>query len=162
MSTHEPWFKSEVTKHLDKLLQPDWVVLETGCGGSTIWYAERVAEVHSFEHDKAWYFKTLNLLREEKIENVWLYYSRLYPEKGIPMKDFPCSSDGNKMFDFISIDGRGRMKSIETTIGNLKSGGYLLLDDCQRERYEILYPVYQWSNVHFTKHEKQTIIWKKP
>ena len=165
MSIHKPcipWFKSEVIIYLDKLLQSDWAILETGCGGSTIWYSKRVAEVHSFEHDRAWYLKTMNLLREKEIENVWLYYYRLYPEKGIPMKDFPCSADGKKMFDFISIDGRGRMKSIETTIGNLKSGGYLLLDDSQRERYQDIFPVSMWSNVHFATHEKQTTIWRKP
>ncbi len=162
MKKLSPWFKPDVIKHLSALLKPEWVMLETGCGGSTIWYSERVAEVHSFEHDKAWFVKTMNSLRERKIENVYLYYSLNYPKKGIPMKDFPGFAEGGKLFDFISIDGRGRVKSIETTIRNLKSGGYLLLDDSQRERYQDIFPLATWSNIKFEEHDKQTIIWRKP
>ena len=158
-----PWFKPEVINYLSALLKADWTILETGCGGSTIWYAGKVAEVHSFEHDKVWFIKTMNLLREGKIENVYLYYSRNYPKTGVPMKDFPGFGDGNKMFDFISIDGRGRVKSIETTIKNLKSGGYLLLDDSQRERYQQAFVLLNnWESKTFGRDRKQATIWRKP
>lgn len=155
MNKLKPWFKPDVVKYLSGLLQSDWTILETGCGGSTIWYAKRVAKVISFEHDPAWALKVQEYILSREIKNVTLHLDVNYPKEGI--KGFKKNK-----FDFISIDGRGRRKSIESSIPYLKSGGYLLLDDSQRERYQNIFLLDSWSNVKFTRHDKQTIIWRKP
>ncbi len=155
MKKLSPWFKPDVVNHLSTLLKPEWVMLETGCGDSTIWYAERVKKVVSFEHDPEWAVKVRKFILEGDVRNIDLHLDPDYPKEGI-------GGFKENEFDFISIDGRGRMKSIETSIPYLKSGGYLLLDDSQRERYQDIFPLAMWSNIKFEKHDKQTIIWRKP
>lgn len=152
-----PWFNAEVIECLSSLLKPDWTILETGCGRSTLWYSKRVEWVHSFEHDEAWFHKTLNLLNKEKVCNAILYLQEDYPINGIP------AFWERDEFDFISIDGRGRVKSVETVIPYLKSGGYLLLDDSQRPRYHVVQLLLSnWERKVYGKNRKKSIIWRKP
>ncbi len=151
-----PWFNSETLKYVASLLKFDWIVLETGCGSSTVWYANRVKKVVSIEHDESWYEKICALLIRQEIGNVVLYHEENYPTEGL-------EGYFEDEFDFISIDGRGRVKSIETAIPYLKSGGYLMLDDSQRERYQQAFTlVDNWDYETFGKNEKKSTIWRKP
>ena len=36
------------------MIEPSWKVLEFGCGSSSLWWAQRVAQVVSVEHDEHW------------------------------------------------------------------------------------------------------------
>lgn len=157
MTDFKPWFTPEVIGYLSSLLKPDWTILETGCGGSTIWYAKRVKWIHSYEHDEEWYIKMLRLIAEKNICNALLYLQEDYPINGIPgfwRKD---------EFDFISIDGRGRVKSVETVIPYLKSGGHLLLDDSQREKYQDVFVLLRtWEYKSYGENKKKATIWRKP
>ena len=49
-----PWMGRAELAVLERLLARGDAVLEFGAGGSTLWLAERVREVHSVEHDPAW------------------------------------------------------------------------------------------------------------
>ena len=49
----KPWVPFEATDWLEHYLKPDMRVFEYGSGGSTIFFAQRVAEVISIEHDKS-------------------------------------------------------------------------------------------------------------
>lgn len=141
---------------LSSLLKADWVMLETGCGSSTIWFSSRVKRIVSFEHSNRWYINVKKIIEDKKIKNIDLQLKPDYPEKGI--FDFKENE-----FDFISIDGRGRVKSIETVLPYLKNGGYLLLDDSERKRYEhIVISLNKWENKIFGDNNWQTTIWKKP
>jgi len=78
-----------------------------------------------------------------------------YPKTGI------CGFKENE-FDFISIDGRGRVKSITTVIPYLKNGGYLLLDDSGRKRYRRAIALLdKWENKTFGDNAWQVTIWRK-
>ena len=162
LNAKTPWFNSETLEFLSSLLKPDWTVLETGCGSSTVWYLSRVKNVVSFEHDWMWFYKTMMWLKAGDIENTELHYCPDYPIKGIGNLSGLINLKENE-FDFISIDGRGRVKSIETAIPYLKSGGYLMLDDSQRERYQQAFTlVDNWDYETLGKNEKKATIWKKP
>lgn len=151
-----PWFNAEIIEYLSSLLKPDWTVFETGCGGSTIWYSNRVKKVISFESTAEWFHEIREIIERKKIENVELHLYQNYPTTGI-------HGFKNDEFDFISIDGRGRVKSIETVIPYLKSGGYLLLDDSQRERYlPVLALLADWEQKVCGKNRKKSTIWRKP
>ena len=156
MTDFKPWFTSEVIEYLSSLLKPDWTILETGCGGSTIWFSSRVKKVVSFEHSAEWFHEILDIIGSKEIKNVELHLYVDYPTMGI-------QGFKENEFDFISIDGRGRVKSVETVIPYLKSGGYLLLDDSQRHRYmPVLALLADWEQKVCDKNKKNSTIWRKP
>src|SRR5438874_13577508 len=48
-----PWLGFRAIKHLDRLIKPDWRVLEFGSGMSTIWFARRCATLVSIKTHRA-------------------------------------------------------------------------------------------------------------
>ena len=65
-----PWLVKDSIKFLESILTRDSIVLETGSGNSTVWFAERVKKVISFEHDKVWYDKTKKILDMEELKKT--------------------------------------------------------------------------------------------
>ena len=49
-----PWFTYPAIRYLERLVRPQWRVLEYGSGNSTRWWSARVKEVVAVEHDPAW------------------------------------------------------------------------------------------------------------
>lgn len=49
-----PWLHSEAINVLDELVQPEWNLLEHGCGGSTLWFADRCKSVTCIEGHTEW------------------------------------------------------------------------------------------------------------
>ena len=121
-----PWLMQEAIDWLDSIMRPYYEVLETGAGASTIFLARRAKMVISFEHDEEWY-RTVN--RKLKAENLpcVLTFDPNYPANGL----------GNlaRRFDLALIDGRGRNRSVSDGLLALLPGGWLVLDDSDRERY---------------------------
>lgn len=152
----EPWFHPTSLVYLSSLLKPDWVIFETGCGSSTLYFSNRAKRVVSFEQTKGWYNILKEIIKDKEIENIDLRFDPDYPEKGI----WGFREDE---FDFVSLDGRGRAKSIETLLPYLKPGGYLLLDNSERARYEkAIALLNKWKNRVFGDYKWQTTIWEKP
>jgi hypothetical protein len=50
-----PWYTYPAIEFLQARVRPEMVIFEYGCGNSTLWWAKRVAEVVSVEHDGEWY-----------------------------------------------------------------------------------------------------------
>lgn len=124
-----PWLVNESILFLQGILTPRARVLETGCGGSTLFFAQRAECVFSFEHTEKWLNKTEAALRKHNLmDNVTLIYDPKYPKNGLP--------NMAAKFDIILIDGRGRNKSVKTALDKLDDGGYLILDNAERKRYE--------------------------
>jgi predicted O-methyltransferase YrrM len=124
-----PWLVEESIIFLQGILTKRTRVLETGSGGSTLFFAQRAGCVYSFEHSKKWYGKTENALRERGLmKNVTLFYDPKYPKNGLP--------EMAVKFDIILIDGRGRNKSVKTALDKLNHGGYIILDNAERPRYK--------------------------
>ncbi|CAN5134357.1 hypothetical protein BH09PAT1_BH09PAT1_2790 [soil metagenome] len=118
---------------LKSLLQPDNVMLEWGCGGSTLEYSKYVKEYYSIEHSKIWADK----ISQQATANTHIFH--IEPEfahSGFdPAKrgqftsyvNFPLTL--NKDFDIIIIDGRDRLNCSKVAKQLLKSDGLLLLHD---------------------------------
>jgi predicted O-methyltransferase YrrM len=115
-----PHLTQPTIEFLEKILTPESEVLETGSGGSTLWIAKRVKWITSFEHNETWFQLVMRKLLDEKLKNFSLNFMPDYPNLGVQ-----CAGQ----YDLVFIDGRGRVRSIETTISHVKLGGYLLLDD---------------------------------
>src|SRR5438874_1854481 len=50
-----PWIPYPAIRRLAKIIRPEWRVLETGSGNSTLWLAQRVAYLRSVESNSGWY-----------------------------------------------------------------------------------------------------------
>lgn len=124
----EPHVNPQAMVLLRSIINSNSRVLETGAGSSTVWFAERVKKIISFEHKRKWYEVVLcELLKLGKI-NYFLFFDPKYPVEGV--------GNADSRYDIIFIDGRGRVKSIMTSHKLLKKGGYLILDDSYRKKYK--------------------------
>lgn len=122
----KPWLVPDSIIFIDSIINEGSLILEAGAGASTIWFAKRAASVLSFEHDKDWFNSVKETLEHHGIGNVDLRLSPDYPKKGLDIKG---------MFNVILIDGRGRVKTTMSILKNLKPGGYLILDNAERTKY---------------------------
>jgi hypothetical protein len=120
-----PWLSYRAQRSIAGLVQPDWIVLEFGSGMSTAWFAKRCHVLYSFEHDPIWYNAVKAQLSKKKISNV--VYSLRNEEKYPDLTEF---EDGS--FDFVLIDGIRRADCVRNMVPKTKSGGWIYLDDTDR------------------------------
>lgn len=125
----EPWLTRGSITFLDNTLTKDMVAIEYGCGVSTIWYAQRVKHLISIEHEKSWYDRIYKYLLDHHVKNVDLRYIDI-------CNGYVEVIDNMGKFNFIFIDGRRRSECIKHAYTHIHMGGYLLLDNSERERYQ--------------------------
>jgi predicted O-methyltransferase YrrM len=123
-----PWLGVDAIAKLDSILKPESMVLECGSGASTLWIAPKVTRLCSYEHNPKWVQAVELELERRNITNVDLCHDADYPKTGIKF--------AKDLFDIVIIDGRGRNKGIETGFPLVKPGGYLILDNSNRARYQ--------------------------
>jgi len=149
-----PWITFACIRWLEKNLDSKYRVFEYGAGGSTKWFAERVFELVSVEHDPAWYEKvskslrfltnTTILLRVPSLEISEFERVRSFTFEEYRQLDFKDYAESindfpNNYFDLIFIDGRAREACLKAAMPKLKSGGFVVLDNSERERYVSAY-----------------------
>lgn len=124
-----PWLGEVAIAKLDSILKPESWVLECGAGASTLWMAPKVARIISFEHNPGWAQAVELELEKRKIANVDVLHDIDYPKNGIKHME--------NLFDVVIIDGRGRVRGVESGFSLVKKGGYLILDNSNRARYQL-------------------------
>ena len=140
-----PWLPFEVTDMLERHAAGKGAqrVFEFGGGGSTIWFSERYDSVVSVEHDKRWYDRLAK--RTSSQCNVTLLYRSLEDmENGYvaAIADYP-----DCFFDVVLVDGRRRSASLRAALAKVAPGGYLVVDDSDRARYEQVLTEVPWPRV---------------
>lgn len=147
-----PWLPHSATGFLESFLQPEMRVFEWGSGGSTLFFAKRVALVVSVEHSGNFLPSIREALVEHKIENCDLlhippelgeigthvsnpehYFSGHYP--GQNFERYASAIDGRELFDLVMVDGRARPSCIKHGHELVRPGGYLMLDNSSRSHY---------------------------
>lgn len=117
-----PWLSYRAVRHFEKMLRPEWSMLEFGSGMSTVWFARRCGKMVSIESDSAWFDKVKATLRERGVTNVDY---RLRPPGEYPnLNEWPDCS-----FDFILVDGIERRECARSAIPKVRPGGYIYLDN---------------------------------
>ena len=161
-----PWMGRAELAVLERLLARGDAVLEFGAGGSTLWLAERVREVHSVEHDPAWAEK----IRAAAPPNVTLHL-RLpaFPSPaGTPAApgqyaDYTRAPEVlGRVFDACLVDGRARIECAVAAARWLKPDGWLFFHDWfPRPRYTSrlgeLLPFYQLCEERCARGAGQTL-----
>jgi hypothetical protein len=185
-----PWIPFECIDYLKHLVKPGFHVFEYGSGGSTLFFASRVRKLVSVEHDPAWHAEVSRVIRDERLDHC--DYRLLPPAnretRGVPdaptfvtytgdgfpgvtftdyarsIEEFPDAS-----LDMVSVDGRARNSCIFHAKPKVKPGGYLVLDNAERDDYaEGKAWMNDWPKVEFYGPAPwgeafwQTIIWKRP
>lgn len=67
----QPWIHPSAVSYLEYILRPEMTVCEFGGGGSTLWLAERVKEVYTYENNLDWYAN----INQFKPDNVTLRFA---------------------------------------------------------------------------------------
>ena len=120
-----PWMHPAAVMYLESLLRRDMVVIEHGCGGSTLWFAARCKELHSYEVNEAWFHAVVNKVKAR--ENVFVHLQHNPPI-------FP-----DMQADLLFIDGRNndRPEWIMAADKLVKPGGGVVVDNSNRPHYSI-------------------------
>jgi len=159
ISDRRPWITFGAATALKNILTPDMRVFEYGAGGSTIFFADHVAELVTVEHDKVWMEDVKRAMR--KVGGVrWLPFlaepqERSNPNSLPPSDPLSYATSDEKLrdysfeayaktidqfddqyFDVVSIDGRARPACFMHALQKVKDGGYILLDNAERQVYE--------------------------
>lgn len=180
-----PWTSPTSILFFEQNLNREHVGIEFGSGGSTIFFARRLKHLVSVEHDKAWYEKVKGRLESESISNVeYLFIPENNPGE-VESPDFFKTFDLNpadlavkkeyahyfnvalnypdQHFDFALVDGRARVECVLNTIPKLKKGGLLVLDNSERDRYQVLFRILRdWPCLNTTNGLTDTTIWIRP
>jgi hypothetical protein len=157
-----PWVTFEAKEWIETFLiqnySKEMIVFEYGSGGSTVFFARRVLEVISVEHNLEWYGVVCNILQRENVSNCKYLLMEPQSVSGCSISDaadpqsyasheyenmsfeaYVKSIDAypNKCFDLVFIDGRARPSCILHARNKLKSGGIIILDNSERDYYSL-------------------------
>jgi hypothetical protein len=122
-----PWMTYSAMGFLEKRINGNMSVFEYGCGNSTLWWARRVKNIVSCEHDKVWYEKMKKLVPTNvELYQIDLEYGGAYSKK---------VSEYNRAFDIIVIDGRDRVNCGNHCLSAIKTNGVIIWDDSDRDDY---------------------------
>lgn len=151
-----PWMTYGAIHWLEQILSRRTTLFEYGSGGSTIFFAHRVAQIVSVEHDAGWYEQVRQRLNSEKLNNCEYHLRAPGPEvpdavygpgkfnttdPRLSRQSFEAyvrsiEAYPDKHFDVIVVDGRSRASCLAIAIPKLKPEGWLVLDNSEREEYQ--------------------------
>lgn len=181
-----PWLSPAATMFFDEWLTKEHVGVEFGSGLSTIFFAKRTQKMIVVEHYKPWYDKVVELFKEHDIDNVdyrFVAQQKVGETEFKPalFESFDLANSGfeprwdylnyftvladlqNYSLDFILVDGRARPECLFLSTDKLKSGGLMVLDNSERERYKIVFDhLKEWTSYTTSNGLTDTTFWEKP
>jgi precorrin-6B methylase 2 len=122
-----PWLTYPFIHFIEPRLKKTFNVFEFGSGNSSIWFAKRVNQIVSVEHDKSWF----NNISKKVPENVTLLHREL--EINGEYSKVICES--KMKFDIIIIDGRDRLNCVKNSLSALSGSGVIIFDNSNVECY---------------------------
>ena len=122
-----PWLTYSFIDFITERLSKEFNVFEFGSGNSTLFFAERVKQVSSVEHNREWY---------NKLKSKIPVNSNLILSKSDCSEDYiAVLKQSDKKFDLIIIDGIHRADCCLSASNYLTDKGVIILDDSEREQY---------------------------
>ncbi|MCC5848098.1 MAG: class I SAM-dependent methyltransferase [Verrucomicrobia bacterium] len=122
-----PWLTEGANEILIRHITPEDRVLEFGCGGSTLFFARHCQRVVSIEHNSDWHRLIANQLLDANLEpkvDLRLRPRESYAEAAKSLPD--------QHFDIVLVDGIRRAECVLASLGKLKPGGLLIVDNINR------------------------------
>lgn len=188
-----PWISFSAIAFFKKILTNDMKIFEYGSGGSTLFFAGRAARVFSVEHDRSWYNNVQQAVHRCGYNNSRVMLAAAEKPSGA-FNDDPsdpsgyASSDDNfkgmsfenyvkkidefddGYFDIVIVDGRSRPACAKRAMKKVKTGGYLVIDNSERDTYKKASDLFNspdWQLRLFSGpspymfHFSETSFWKK-
>jgi precorrin-6B methylase 2 len=118
-----PWMNFSMVEFLQERLPSDVRLFEYGSGASTRFWAKRVRQVISCEHDETWYAR----IGADLPDNAHVFYQKLDEEN---YARAISAQDGE--FDVVVVDGRLRPMCVRHSVTKLTDRGVIVLDDTHR------------------------------
>ena len=137
-----PWMPYNAILYLNDIITSDFNIMETGCGGSTIFFLNKACRnLITIEHDDKWMEILINDKRIKKFSNRWdIFREDLNATDNNSAHNSPYLNRIKKQprdkYDLVSIDGRLRSESLVAASTKVKKNGYLLLDNSERPHYQ--------------------------
>ena len=160
----KPWMCRPAVDQLDKLVVPGMRILEWGSGGSTVFFAERGAHVICIEHDPSWAKLVQSELARRKLGAQVKIHQLDLAADYVDVVDQLAGS-----FDLVIVDGRRRVECVGKAHHRVVSGGWLVLDDSDRQAYSpAVEQLSGWRMLVLkgprpeTKEDPQTTMWQRP
>jgi hypothetical protein len=136
-----PWMSYPAIHFLDIRLNKALRLFEYGAGGSTHWFAKRVAQVSSLEHDSGW----VESVRENIPGNVTLLHKAIETNRAYYELSFGDIQESNDYvnaildqegeFDVIVIDGVLRNACMKVAVTKLSRQGVFVVDNSGMEEF---------------------------
>jgi hypothetical protein len=179
-----PWITYGAIDWLGSHLTKQMSIFEWGSGGSTVFFARRVKQVVTIEHDPLWYQEVANNLKRKGFTNVSLNLVEPVPSNHIDIWHTTTDSKymgysfehyikviemySNEYFDMVVVDGRARPGCMKQAISKIKKGGCMILDNSDRAEYEMgrnlvcdWKSIRFWGPVPYINYPSETQIWYK-
>ncbi len=188
-----PWMTFAAREFLSRWLRREMNVFEWGSGGSTLFFAKHAGRITAIEHEYAWAAQVRKVIGGRGIANALLKH--LPPDRDDAAAGWDaadpsvCASSGagfrgqsfqryvtfidqfpDATFDLVVVDGRARPACIQHGMAKIKPGGFLLLDNAERDHYQrairLLEPA-RWELHDFTgpgpycRQFWQTLAWRR-
>ena len=169
-SSSEPWISKSAIIRLQDLLTTDMRGLEWGSGASTLWYSQRLKELHTYEHTQLWFTKLRDYIDSHFDDtNISLFHvaSTITGEpqyqgaKDGYFEEYSKAPHSSGLYDAIFVDGRARSACLKTAVTKLNSGGVLVLDDARRN-YDVSVVPSEWICEEHYNEVYATKIWLRP
>jgi precorrin-6B methylase 2 len=149
-----PWWTWESIRFVEEHLRSEDTVLEVGSGFSTIWFAERCAQVCSIEESPAWKQKVKAMLGMKGLNNVQL----LEGDSGDQVE--ACL--GRDSYDVVVIDGpkdRAAIFQSVLEVESTKRPRMIIYDDTDRSenRLDRLVDAMEYEVRRFRGFKPQTV-----
>ena len=126
-----PWLTQAMISILESWVRPEDVGLEWGSGRSTVWFAKRVAEITSVEHDPKWASIVRKRLYVANLETRVSY--RFCPDGANeqPTSEYVMVVEQfeDRSLDFCLVDGVARDHCALFCIPRIRPGGILIIDN---------------------------------
>lgn len=121
-----PWLTYPATEFLEEKIPPTARVFEWGAGHSTLWWAERAAEVFAIESNPAWAAELKASLPSNATVTL---------ETDGSAYAAAITSHAKASFDVVVIDGEARRECSETLDPYVKPDGIVVFDNSDRAAY---------------------------
>lgn len=126
-----PWLTADAISLLCTWLRPGDIGFEWGSGRSTAWFAKRIHRLISVEHDAGWGVRVTAMLQRAGVESKVEYHildkasSNEAAAKYVRIIDTQAADS----LDFVLVDGVSRAHCAIRSLGKLKSGGIIIVDN---------------------------------
>lgn len=135
----EPWIAAGAVRFCERHLSGSVQALEWGSGRSTLWFASRVGNLTSIEHDRGWFEKMAPTVRQRP--NVDYRLIELdHPLSAPTLRTYDpppryvraAADFADESLGLVVVDGHYRQACVRAALPKLAQGGLLLIDNWNR------------------------------